>query len=58
MHRLGYCGLGRAVKAMGLGSETPIQLDYVCASMGAVNYSLLRALYYACQGMSQCHVSV
>ncbi|KAL2022295.1 hypothetical protein VTK56DRAFT_5693 [Thermocarpiscus australiensis] len=48
--RTGYCGLGRAVSALGLSSASPIELDFVCASLGAVNYSLLAALYYACQG--------
>ncbi|KAG7290499.1 hypothetical protein NEMBOFW57_000501 [Staphylotrichum longicolle] len=30
----------------------PIELDFVSASLGAVNSSLLSALYYACQGDS------
>ncbi|KAK4242628.1 hypothetical protein C8A03DRAFT_11236 [Achaetomium macrosporum] len=50
--RTGYCGLGRAVSALGLSTPDPIELDFVCASLGAVNYSLLLALYYACQGDS------
>ncbi|KAK1835229.1 hypothetical protein QBC39DRAFT_388923 [Podospora conica] len=50
--RTGYCGLGRAVVSLGLQSRDPLQLDYVCASIGAVKYDLLRALYYACQGDS------
>ncbi|KAK0621288.1 tyrosyl-DNA phosphodiesterase-domain-containing protein [Bombardia bombarda] len=52
----GYCGLGRAVSALGLGmvgsEEGTIEMDIVCASIGAVNDSLLQALYYACQGDS------
>ncbi|KAK0646346.1 tyrosyl-DNA phosphodiesterase-domain-containing protein [Cercophora newfieldiana] len=48
----GYCGLGRAVSALGLASEGDIELDYVCASLGAVNYDLLRGLYFASQGDS------
>ncbi|KAK4114100.1 phospholipase D/nuclease [Canariomyces notabilis] len=47
--RTGYCGLGQAVSALGVGSSSPIEMDYVCASLGAVNESLLRGLYYACQ---------
>ncbi|KAK0722710.1 tyrosyl-DNA phosphodiesterase-domain-containing protein [Lasiosphaeria miniovina] len=50
--RTGYCGLGRAAKALGLGLEEPVEVDFVCASIGAVNDSLLSALYYACQGDS------
>ncbi|SPQ22375.1 5c7a7958-a57c-4b24-83ed-ea1e08282303 [Thermothielavioides terrestris] len=50
--RIGYCGLGRAVKTLDLSSSNPIELDYVCASLGAVTDSLLAALYYACQGDS------
>ncbi|KAK4137315.1 phospholipase D/nuclease [Trichocladium antarcticum] len=50
--RTGYCGLGRAVNALGLSSPNPIEMDIVCASLGAVNYSLLGALYHACQGDS------
>ncbi|KAL2257244.1 hypothetical protein VTK26DRAFT_448 [Humicola hyalothermophila] len=50
--RTGYCGLGRAVTALGLGTSDPIEMDFVCASLGAVNNNLLGALYYACQGDS------
>ncbi|KAK4123681.1 phospholipase D/nuclease [Parathielavia appendiculata] len=50
--RSGYCGLGRMVNVLGLGSSAPIELDFVCASLGAVNYSLVTALYHACQGDS------
>ncbi|KAL2134218.1 hypothetical protein VTI74DRAFT_723 [Chaetomium olivicolor] len=50
--RTGYCGLGTAVSNLGLSSSTPVEMDFICASLGAVNYSLLTALYYACQGDS------
>ncbi|KAK4106651.1 phospholipase D/nuclease [Parathielavia hyrcaniae] len=50
--RTGYCGLGQMVNTLGLGSPAPIELDFVCASLGAVNYSLVTALYHACQGDS------
>ncbi|KAK3692774.1 tyrosyl-DNA phosphodiesterase-domain-containing protein [Podospora appendiculata] len=50
--RTGYCGLGQAVKALDLSSKQTVEVDYVCASLGAINSSLLKALYYACQGDS------
>ncbi|KAK0711148.1 tyrosyl-DNA phosphodiesterase-domain-containing protein [Lasiosphaeris hirsuta] len=50
--RTGYCSLGRSVRALGLASDGITEMDIVCASIGAVNNSLLRALYYACQGDS------
>ncbi|KIH90675.1 hypothetical protein SPBR_00242 [Sporothrix brasiliensis 5110] len=48
--RTGYSGLGRAVKAMGWASTDPIQVDYICSSVGSVSDDLLNALYFACQG--------
>ncbi|ROW12109.1 hypothetical protein VMCG_00047 [Cytospora schulzeri] len=50
--RTGYCGLGRTVKALGLGSDGNIDMDYICSSIGAVNSDLLTALYNACKGDS------
>ncbi|VBB86886.1 Putative protein of unknown function [Podospora comata] len=50
--RTGYPGLGRAVAALGLASSDPIELDYVCSSLGSVNSSVINSLYYACQGDS------
>ncbi|KAK4455898.1 tyrosyl-DNA phosphodiesterase-domain-containing protein [Podospora aff. communis PSN243] len=50
--RTGYCGLGRAVSGLGLACQGKIELDVVTASIGAVNYDLLRGLYFACQGDS------
>ncbi|KAL2124163.1 hypothetical protein VTJ04DRAFT_528 [Mycothermus thermophilus] len=50
--RTGYCGLGRAVCALGLSTSDPIDMDIVCASLGNVNNSLITALYHACQGDS------
>lgn len=66
----GYCGLGRTVKALGLGTSKTIEMDVVvgalhlslcnffwlisslqAASLGSIKDSLLKALYYACQGM-------
>ncbi|KAH7632142.1 tyrosyl-DNA phosphodiesterase-domain-containing protein [Sordaria sp. MPI-SDFR-AT-0083] len=50
--RTGYCGLGRTVKALGLGTSKTIEMDVVAASLGSIKDSLLKALYYACQGDS------
>ncbi|EFX00328.1 mitochondrial translation optimization protein [Grosmannia clavigera kw1407] len=48
--RTGYCGLGRAIKSLGWATEEPLQLDYLCSSIGSLGDDLLNALYYACQG--------
>ncbi|RYC59815.1 hypothetical protein CHU98_g6380 [Xylaria longipes] len=32
---LGYCGLGRAVKSLGLATTSKVELDFVIASLGA-----------------------
>lgn len=48
--RTGYPGLGRTIKALGLGTTGDLELDYVCSSIGAVKGDLLAALYNACQG--------
>ncbi|KAL0473686.1 tyrosyl-DNA phosphodiesterase [Neurospora intermedia] len=50
--RTGYCGLGRSVKALDLGATKTIEMDVVAASLGSIKDSLLKALYYACQGDS------
>lgn len=50
--RTGYCGLGRTVKALGLGTTKTIEMDVVAASLGSIKDPLLKALYYACQGDS------
>lgn len=50
--RTGYCGLGRAIKALGLATDEEVELDYVCSSIGAVKQDLLTALYNACKGDS------
>ncbi|KAK8066562.1 tyrosyl-DNA phosphodiesterase domain-containing protein [Apiospora hydei] len=46
----GYCGLGRAVSALGLNTPSLIDIDLVISSLGSVNHELLCALYYAAQG--------
>ncbi|KAK7963670.1 tyrosyl-DNA phosphodiesterase domain-containing protein [Apiospora saccharicola] len=48
--RTGYCGLGRAVSALGLNTPRLIDIDLVISSLGSVNQELLCALYYAAQG--------
>ncbi|KAK3902038.1 tyrosyl-DNA phosphodiesterase-domain-containing protein [Staphylotrichum tortipilum] len=50
--RTGYCGLGQAVNSLGFGTSAPIELDFICSSLGAVNYGFAWALYSACQGDS------
>ncbi|KAI0115828.1 tyrosyl-DNA phosphodiesterase-domain-containing protein [Nemania sp. FL0031] len=48
--RTGYCGLGRAVKSLGLATTSEIELDFVVASLGSVNSDLISAIYNAAQG--------
>ncbi|KAJ6076787.1 hypothetical protein N7499_008768 [Penicillium canescens] len=48
--RTGYCGLGRALKTLGLNSPSPINIDYVTSSMGSLNTGFLRSIYLACKG--------
>ena len=48
--RTGYCGLGRAVKTLGLATTDPIQVDFVTSSMGSLNIDFLTAMYLAAQG--------
>ncbi|POS74731.1 ubiquitin interaction domain-containing protein [Diaporthe helianthi] len=50
--RTGYCGLGSTVKTLGLGSDKPVEVDYVSSSIGAVSNDLMAALYNACKGDS------
>ncbi|MCJ1400406.1 hypothetical protein MMC11_003611 [Xylographa trunciseda] len=48
--RTGYCGLGRAVQHLGLGTAQPLRLDFIASSVGAVNIDFLSMLYLAAQG--------
>ena len=48
--RTGYCGLGRAVKKMGLATDTPLHIDFVTSSVGSLNDDFLAMLYLAAQG--------
>ncbi|KAI1328497.1 tyrosyl-DNA phosphodiesterase-domain-containing protein [Xylariaceae sp. FL0255] len=48
--RTGYCGLGRAIKSMGLDTASNIELDLVVASLGSLKKDLISAIYNAAQG--------
>ncbi|KAI5457904.1 tyrosyl-DNA phosphodiesterase-domain-containing protein [Mariannaea sp. PMI_226] len=48
--RIGYCGLGTSVASLGLATSDPVEVDLVCASLGAINSDLVGAMYNACQG--------
>ncbi|GFF59823.1 hypothetical protein IFM62136_04329 [Aspergillus lentulus] len=48
--RTGYCGLGRAVNALGLRTSKPINIDFVASSVGSLTDEFLRSIYLASQG--------
>ncbi|KAF9245169.1 hypothetical protein DTO012A7_8824 [Penicillium roqueforti] len=48
--RTGVSGLGRAVKALGLETNAPINVDYIASSLGNINIPFLRSIYLACKG--------
>ncbi|MCJ1381089.1 hypothetical protein MMC17_004198 [Xylographa soralifera] len=48
--RTGYCGLGRAVQHLGLGTAQPLRVDFIASSVGAVDIDFLIRLYLAAQG--------
>ncbi|PYH48209.1 uncharacterized protein BP01DRAFT_354054 [Aspergillus saccharolyticus JOP 1030-1] len=48
--RTGYCGLGRAVRNMGLRTSKPLNIDFVASSLGSLSDNFLKSLYLACQG--------
>lgn len=48
--RTGYCGLGRAVKELGLATDQPLQIDFVTSSVGSLNDDFLSMIYLAAQG--------
>ncbi|KAM3553251.1 hypothetical protein MY1884_006773 [Beauveria asiatica] len=50
LRRVGYCGLGATVRGLSLATDTPIEVDVACASLGSINYDLVNAIYNACQG--------
>ncbi|KAI0994689.1 hypothetical protein K3495_g13492 [Podosphaera aphanis] len=48
--RSGYCGLATTIKALGLQSQEPIQIDFLTASLGKITSKFIGALYSAAQG--------
>ncbi|RDA87282.1 hypothetical protein CP532_1318 [Ophiocordyceps camponoti-leonardi (nom. inval.)] len=46
---IGYCGLGAAVRTLGLATTEPIEVD-MSASLGNLKCGFVEALYNACQG--------
>ncbi|PWY80966.1 phospholipase D/nuclease [Aspergillus sclerotioniger CBS 115572] len=48
--RTGYCGLGSAIEKLGLRTSSPINVDFVSSSLGAITDELLRTIYLASQG--------
>ena len=48
--RTGYCGLGRAVKELGLGSDEPLEVDFVTSSIGFLNMDFITTMYLAATG--------
>ncbi|EKV12245.1 hypothetical protein PDIG_45700 [Penicillium digitatum PHI26] len=48
--RTGFSGLGRAIKALGLETNAPINVNYVASSLGNINTPFLRSIYLACKG--------
>ncbi|KAI9810981.1 MAG: hypothetical protein M1827_005712 [Pycnora praestabilis] len=48
--RTGYCGLGRAVQALGLSTRDAIDIDFVTSSIGSINEDFLKTVYLAAQG--------
>ncbi|RDW70203.1 hypothetical protein BP5796_08600 [Coleophoma crateriformis] len=48
--REGYCGLGLAVRELGLTTDRPLKIDFLASSLGSLNDSFIRCLYLAAQG--------
>ena len=48
--RTGYCGLGRAVREIGLATDAPLNLDFVTSSVGSLKMDFLSGLFLAAQG--------
>ena len=46
----GHCGLGKAVKEMGLAHAGPIEVDFLTSSVGSLNDEFMRCMYLAAQG--------
>ena len=48
--RTGYCGLGRAVRKLGLATDKPLDIDFVTSSVGSLSDEFLAIMYLAAQG--------
>ena len=48
--RTGFCGLGTAIRELGLANKATLAIDYVTSSMGSLNINFLMILYMAAQG--------
>ena len=48
--RTGYCGLGKAVKDLGLATDSELDIDFIASSIGAINHEFLATIYLAAQG--------
>lgn len=48
--RTGFCGLGTAIRELGLANGKTLAIDYVTSSMGSLNIDFLMILYLAAQG--------
>ena len=46
----GYCGLGRAVRDLGLATALGLEIDFITSSVGSLNIDFLAMLYLAAQG--------
>ncbi|KAH8683045.1 tyrosyl-DNA phosphodiesterase-domain-containing protein [Tricladium varicosporioides] len=48
--RTGYCGLGSAVRRLGLQTEEALTVDFVASSIGSLKLQYLKSMYLAFQG--------
>ncbi|KAG6168960.1 hypothetical protein E4U47_004601 [Claviceps purpurea] len=48
--RVGFAGLGTTIADLGLATSEPIEVDYACASLGAIKYGFVKSMYSACRG--------
>ncbi|KAK0116055.1 hypothetical protein ONS95_013089 [Cadophora gregata] len=48
--RTGYCGLGTAIRKLGLQTDAALDIDFLAASIGSLNQTFLKCLYNAAQG--------
>ncbi|KAH6684447.1 tyrosyl-DNA phosphodiesterase-domain-containing protein [Halenospora varia] len=48
--RTGYCGLGSAVRRLGLQTDEALTIDFVASSIGSLKIQYLKSMYLAFQG--------